>query len=198
MYGDPETTTSTLRSYNLVSKEVGEIARTGGWESSTDFSHVYGWTAIGMWGAEGFFGYTELDLETGQEVWDSEAAGLECFDGEGCQAFDTSTLFDDEIYGVGPVFDPEVGLVRTMGIFRFDRTALSADLLIEFPWDNGLWYPEDMFAFGDVLVISLGDRPDNSIEDEPNNPLPAVVFDPETSEAWTVPEIGFVRPGYLS
>lgn len=91
--GDPLTSGSTIRAFNFVTKEVREIAITGGWESFTSFSHITNWTATGRWSSEGWIGLTEYDLVTGQEIWDSDAAGLECFDG-GCVSFDQATRFE--------------------------------------------------------------------------------------------------------
>ena len=188
---EPETTRSTLRWYNTVTKEVGEVTVTGGWEYGTAFSHVANEQAVGRWGGEGYFGLRQLDAFFGDVIYNTNETGLECFDGDQlCPNYDQATLFKGEIYGVGAVYNTQRSLVDAFGIYHFDRETLVQEVLIQFPWDNGLWYPEDMFAFGNYIIISL--------DDGQGNPLPGLVFDPASGEAWTLPQQAFVRPGYLS
>lgn len=189
--GSPETTRSTLREYNLNTQEVREIVVTGGWESGTSFSQLGGGAVVGTWSGEGWVGVSQVDLVAGVEVYDGDAAGHSCFDGEpGCPAYDQATMLDGQIYGIRSGWNEELGFVDTFGVHRFDPTTGTDELLAEFDWDNGLWYAEDMFALGSELVISLKDGNDE--------PLPALMLNPSTGEMWTLPEASFVRRAYLS
>lgn len=189
-HGSPEQTRSTLRSYNLVTEEVREILITGGWESSTSFSQLTGGTVVGTWSSEGWEGLTQVDLQTGTELFNSDDEHA-CFDGEpACPVYRQATVLNRQIYGVRSIWNEERQLVDAAGVFAFDPATGFEERVVEFPWDNGLWYAEDMFAHGEQLVISLKDGNDQ--------PLPALVVDLASGETWTLPEAAFVRPAYLS
>ena len=116
---------------------------------------------------------------------------MECFDGEdGCIWYDQAVIFSGEGYGIGPAPASADGIVDAFALYRFDLTSGEREVVLSMPWDNGLWYAEDMFALGGKLVVSL--------KDDAGEPLPALVYDVASGSAWTLPQSGFVRPSYLS
>lgn len=188
----PPTARSTLRSYNFETSAVRELVETGGWESGTSFSHVTTNDVVGMWGAEGFFGLSRFDLSDGTRTYNTadDPELTDCFDGDvDCPDYRAAVIWDGRIHGIGPVPNSS-GIVDAFGLYEFDQVSGTDTLLLTWPWDNGLWYVEDMFASGIEIVVSLSDGE--------ANPLPALVIDMTTGESWTLPEPGFVRPGYLS
>ncbi len=187
--GSPEDTVSTLRSYNVETKDVANLGVTGGWESGTSFNHLAGSVAIGRWGAEGWTGLASYDLGSGSD-W-GEPVGVECFDGEdGCIWYDGAVIFAGEGYGVGPVTTGADGTVEAYALYRFDLATADREVVLSMPWDNGGWTAEEMFAHGGKIVVS--------IMDGDGNPLPALIYEVSTGNAWTLPQSGFVRPSYSS
>lgn len=185
--GDIETAISTLRSYNVDTKDVTEIMVTGGWESGTQFSFLSGGETIAVMNAEGWstFGDVDLEGETPVEAAWSQA----CYDGEeGCVEYIRTAMVNGEGIGLSYIWGD--GVIDKVGLYSFGPGAAERSLLGSFDWDNGLWYPEDMFALGVNIVISLADGEGDA--------LPALVFDLNTGEYWTLPEAAFVRPAYLS
>ena len=182
--GDPENQRVTLREYNMETGEVREIAVTGGWESST-FNHINGQRAVGTWSAEAHTGILEIDLLTGEIDY---GVG-DCLDEDNpptCPYYDALTLVGDQVYGFGPVSN-ENGIVDRFGIYRYDLQSGIEQLVDSWQWDNGAYYAQDMFAFGDsMLVISLGDS------------LPALVHDIRSGTTWTTTETGLFHPAHLS
>lgn len=188
----PPTARLTLRSYNFDTGVVRELAETGGWESATWFSHISADDVVGIWGAEGYFGLTRFDLADGARTYESvdDPDLAACFDGDAeCPDYSAAVIWDGRIHGMGGVPNPE-GVVDAFGLYEFDQFSGTDTLLLTWPWDNGLWYVEDMFASDSEIIVSLSDGD--------GNPLPALVVDMLTGDSWTLPEPGFVRPGYLS
>lgn len=183
----PETTVSTLRSYNFDTGEVREIAVTGGWESGTDFSFVSGGVAVGRWWAEATSGIMVLDLISGEQLYHSDEVGLSCFDGDAnCLSYEQATVIAGRVYGVRVIFNEATGVIDRKGIFSFDFETGTETLLVAFPWDNGTWYAEDMY--GTTVSLRDGD----------GAPLPALTFSLDGQEVSTYPLAAFVRPAYLS
>lgn len=183
--GGPDNTRATLREYNIETGEDREIAVTGGWESSTSFNHISGQRAAGTWSAEAHTGILEIDLLTGEIDY---GVG-DCLDEDNpptCAYYDALTLVGDQVYGFGPVSN-ENGIVDRFGIYRYDLQTGIEQLVDSWQWDNGAYYAQDMFAFGDsMLVISLGDS------------LPALVHDIRSGTTWTTTETGLFHPAHLS
>lgn len=191
--GDVEQTVSVLRSYNTETGEVTDVAGTGGWESGTSFGHITGNDIVGRWSSEGFVGLTRLDLETGEETYNTvDDPRLDtCFDGDrDCPDYRAATVWDGVVLGIGTVWNDQAGYVDALGLYQFDEFSGTHTLLLSWPWDNGVWYPEDMWVAGDLVVVS--------IEDGDFAPLPGLVIDMSTGDSWTLPSTGFVRPGWLS
>ncbi len=187
--GSPEDTVTTLRSYNVETKEVATLGTTGGWESGTSFNHLSGSVAIARWGAEGWTGLALYDLGANSD-WGKQV-GVECFDGEdGCIWYDGAVIFSGDGYGIGPDAAGDGDTVDAYALYRFDLESGDREIVMSWPWDNGKWNVEEMFAHGGKLVVSLMDGD--------GEPLPALIYDVTAATAWTLPQSGFVRPAYSS
>jgi len=185
----PDTSETTLRSYNLASQTVAEVAVTGGWESGTSFSFVGdSREAVGVGSGEAFFWLSRFDLATGQQLQSPDSG---CYDGEeGCEIYDYWAAIGADYFGIRSVANPSSGVFDQRALFRIDPNTGEEELVVSFNWDNDLWYVENMFAHHNQLVLSLHDGSDA--------PLPALVIDVEANKTWTVPERAFVRPAWLS
>ncbi len=187
---NPETTSETLRAYNMGTGEVTELAVTGGWESGTSFSHVNGDRAAAVWFAEAFFGVTITDITTGNIVAEG---GQDCFIGEpapGCNYFEEAVAVGDDVLGFGPVFDADLEKVG-YALYRYDTATDTEEVVASWPWgDEVLYEPQGMYTQNGLIVIS--------IQDEAGQPLPALVVDDLTGDNWTAPTPGFLRPMTLS
>ncbi len=201
-WGPPETNVTTLRSFRPTDGRVLDIAVTGGWEwgMSTNALHVLGPgngdTAVARWGSEGWEGLDVLDVQTGDLVFSSSTdLGQECFSGDvGCPDYWAAVPFFGDIIGIGPVWNDEAGWVDAFGLWEYSTATGEQSLMQSWEWDNGLWYPEDMFVINDsTLVVSLGTGPDGG-----GDPLPALFFDLVSGESWTAPTAAWVRPTTLS
>lgn len=191
--GSPEDSISTLRRYNLETEAVDELIVTGGWESGTGFSTLQQGIAVGNNGAEGWEWTTLIDLESGEETYNTDVAGISCGDDDGdrlCPAFEVSTLVNGVVYGFDQIWNESTQAVDQYGLIRFDPATGAIEIIQGFPWDNGTWYPEDIFVLGDQLVVSVTD-----IDREP---LPGLVYDLSTGDFWSLPEAAFVRPAFIS
>lgn len=187
--GSVEDTRSTLRAFDPTTGEVTELLQTGGWESGTSFNHLSGGLAVGRWSGEAYSALVVVDLDSGRVVHDTRDDA--CFDGEeDCIVYDAATAVGQQIYGVRPVWNDARGVVDAVGVFRYDPDSRTDELVVSYPWDNGLWYVEDLFAQNGQLVLSLSDGDDQ--------PLPALTVDLTGGEDTTSPLAGFVRPAYLS
>ncbi len=201
-WGDmPETVVSTLRSFRPADGRVVDIAVSGGWESGMSVNALQvlgvgnGDTAAARWGAEGWIWLEILDVQTGDIVFSSpEDLGDDCFSGdEGCPDYWAAVPFFGAIVGMGPMWNDDAGVIDAFGLWEYDTTTGEQTLMQSWDWDNGLWYPEDMFIVNDsLLVVSLGDAPGGGA------PLPALFFDLVSGASWTAPEAAFVRPTQLS
>lgn len=193
----PETTEETLRSYSMDTGEVTEIYQTGGWESGTDFNYIEGELAVGRWSGEGFGRIDIVNVVTGQIKQSFPEVG-ECFDGDqakGCLPFIVANISGETIYGFGPRPN-DAGLVDTMALYKLDTTSSELTELIFFPWDNGLYYPIDIWvtAVSRQVVVSLSTAP----RADDGQPLPALIYDIETGEARTAPVSGYFHTGFIS
>jgi predicted Rdx family selenoprotein len=193
--GSPEETRSSLRSFNIETGVVEEIVETGAWEAGVSFAHISGQAAVvGYWSSEATTGNAIVDLAiSGQLIWDLVDDG--CFDGEpSCIVYEHATVVDGEIVGGRPIWNEEAGWVDQFGLFSYDPENDAERLIAAFPWDNGLWYVENIFEFGgDSVVLSLSDSPRSG-----GNPLPPLVVALNSGHAFTMPEATFVRPAWLS
>ncbi len=191
----PELTKETLRSYNTETGVVTELLETGGWESGTDFDYIEGERAVGRWFGEAFTRTHIINTVTG-EVEQSFPAEGECFDGEfaeGCLPFTVAGLSGNTIYGFGP--NPnDSGVVDQMALYRFDTASSELVELISFPWDNGLYYPVDIWVRSGTVVVGLSTTP----RPEDGEPLPALLYDINGGEATTAPISGYLRTGFIS
>ncbi len=191
----PERTRSSLRTYNLETGEVNEIVETGGWEAGTHFDHLSRQAiAVSYWWSEATTGNALIDLtRSDQLIWDLVDEG--CADGEpGCVVYEHVTVVDGRSVGVRPIWNEEAGWVDQFGLFEFDLERRSERLIVAFPWDNGLWYVEDMFELAPrSVVVSLSDSPTLG-----GSPLPPLVVSIDSGEAFTMPDATFVRPAWLS
>jgi hypothetical protein len=195
----PETTRSTLERLDLGSGAVSSVAEIGGWESGTGFNAIFATDrTVGLWNGEGFHDIRVYDLASGNLVFDQGGPRSECFDGEpGCIVYEAATLLDGEIYGVRSMWSDEEQIVDSKGVFRFDPDSGLDELVVAYPWDNGTWYVEDLFAAGGRLVLSLADEPPGF--GDGGGPLPALILDPAApDQAVTSPLAAFARPAYLS
>ncbi len=191
--GSPETTEATLLRFNVGDESGSLVTVTGGWESISAFSSISGRTAVSRWMAEGQEGMTIIDLATGQKLYDTYDAGLECFDGSGiCRGFEVAALHEGWILGVGTLWNEDLGLVDRMALSRFDPETAEVDVIASFPWDNGFWYPENLFLLDGTAVISRSAEPSGSSFER--TPLAPIAVDLETGDAWVIPETAFVRP----
>lgn len=193
--GPPEQARSSLRSFNLETGKVREIVETGAWEAGASFDHLSSETAaVSYWWSEVLAGNIVVELAgSDQLIWELGSDG--CVDGEGaCIVYEHVTMVDSEIVGVRPIWNEEAGWVDQFGLFARDPEGDTERLIVAFPWDNGLWYVENMFEFGTgSVVLSLSDSPTVG-----GNPLPPLVVAVASGEAFTMPEATFVRPAWLS
>lgn len=192
--GSPETDRSSLRAYNLATDDVTEILETGEWEAGTRFDHIQKASpTVAHWSSGGLDGNAIVDLsQPSQKIWDF--TDKSCEDGEpDCVVYRNAAIVGDRNVGVRSILNENGRVIDQKGLFEFDPQAGTERLIAAFPWDNGLWYVEDMFSLdADNVVLSLSDSPDAD-----GNPLPALVVSVESGEAFTLPEAGFVRPAYL-
>ena len=183
------TDSETLRSYNMGTGEVTEIAEVGGWESATDYSFADADRIVGRWGAEAFSGLNILNTVTGEIEFGSED---ECFYGDysdSCPVYTDAVLHDGLIYGFGPIVESD-GSFSRMGLHRYDLQTETQELLSSWPYDPASPYESNGMLPGDPLIISLVDAQ--------GEPLPALIFDLTTNVATTAPIAGNLRPAYLS
>ncbi len=192
--GSPIETVSTLERLDPETGETSEVVQVGGWESGTSFSSITGDESAGIWSGEGFYDLQVFDLASGTVIHDQGGPESECSDGDpDCVTYDAATVLDGAIYGVRPIFNDDQGFIDGQGIFRYDPDTGTDDLIVAYPWDNGTWYVEDLFAIGDELVVSLSDGP--RWPPDERQPLPALFIDPSApDEATTSPLSAYVRP----
>lgn len=187
--GTPETSEQTLRRYRFDDRSVEQIAVTGGWESGSNFSTITGDQAVRLWSGEGFSSVGLLDLASGFLVYNTEDEGIECFDGSGlCERFRVATHHDGLIYGVGPLPSGGDGVVDQFGLSRLDPASGAVETVTAFPWDNGYWYPEDIFIIDNLAVVSRSAQP---WEQDPIAPL---VIDIDSGHATVFPRAYLARP----
>jgi len=183
----PSQERTTLRRYHLASATVEELANTGGQQTSTQFSHINHQSAVGLVTAEAFGWTIHLDTTTGAELHSSETAGLGCLgDDANCPIYAQATFHQGLIYALRPIGNIGAQTVDRFGLFSFDPSTGHETPISAHSWDDGLWYGEDLFFVGDLLVLS--------IKDGDGDPLPALVTNVATGESWTLPEAHFVRP----
>lgn len=200
--GTPDTVISYLRSFRPSDGEVIDITVTGVWESGAQMNALHvlgpgnGDTTAARWSSEGWEALGIVDARTGDRLFDSAAdLGADCFSGdEGCPDYWAAVPFVGDIIGIGPVWNDEAGWVDAFGLWEYDIATGEQSLMQSWEWNNGLWYPEDMFVIDNsTLVVSLGTGPDGG-----GDPLPALFFDLVSGASWTAPEAAWVRPTTLS
>ncbi len=191
----PEATTETLRSYNRKTGEVTEIYETGGWESGTDFGYAHGEWAVGRWSGEGFVRFDVVSVITG-EIKKSFPAEGDCFEGEsqdGCLPFTVAALAGEKIYGFGPSRN-DAGVVDSMTLYELDTRITQLIPLASFPWEDGLYYPVDIWVSGALALVSLS----TAQSTDEGQPLPALIYNLETDEASTMPESGYLHRAFFN
>lgn len=196
--GDIETSRTTLRRFELFSGDVTELLETGGWEAGTVFSHISGdRLTVAATGAEAFVGNLAIDLSTtppSTSVHDDDF----CIDGDDeCDFYQRVAVVgalsgSPRTVGIAPISND--GVRDGWGLWEFDFGGDESRLIASWPWDDGEWYVEDMFALsGTEVLLSLSDWPGTG-----GNPLPALIVDIDSGEARTLPAAMFARPIWLS
>ena len=194
---DGQNSIQTLRGYSMASGDVRELTVTGGFESATSFALVNERFAAARFFGEGHYELSLIDLETGDRPYQSSDDDFDCFDGidPACPEYDQAVAIGTDIFGFGQVPNQTSGLVDQMGIYRFDTSTGTEELLSSFPWDNGAYYAVDMVQLNNEIAVSLATEPFNQGLGEP---LPAILFDIGTGQSTLAPEAGFVQPSWLS
>lgn len=180
----------SLRSFVIETGVVTELATTGSREQRTEFSALTGGVVIGRWSSPATEGTNLVDLD---RVGTPFGGGQqpECSDGQpdcavyGAATYDATT---GEAFGMRFVFNVDAATIDRGGLFRLDPTTGAEEPLVAFAWENGAWYPDDMFIAGDLVIVSL--------RDGSGDPLPALVYDRSTDAHWTLPDAVFVRPAF--
>ena len=133
----------------------------------------------------------------GNRPYSTGEAGIDCFDGgeAACPEYDQAVTVGDDIFGFGSIWNESEGVVDQFGVYRFDTTSGSEEILASYPWDNGAFYAIDMILVDNNLVVSLATEPFNNGLGRPLHPL---IFNLETGESTLGPEPGFVQLSWLS
>ncbi|NNC91469.1 MAG: hypothetical protein HKN80_03135 [Acidimicrobiia bacterium] len=162
----PDTSLETLRTYDLSSRTVDQLAITGGWESGSIDISVGGSTVVAYWSAEAATGFEYYQAESAQLVgFDGDPYGNTGFCGDGLGVFDRATgdLVGDACFEYAQLSDDGrlayyerefdgaatpyvlviVDLVSGEELFRQD---------LERP-DQG-WVPKGMDLLGDWLLVN--------------------------------------------
>lgn len=181
---------SSLRSFEIETGVVTELAATGSRDERTDFSALSGGVVIGRWAGPATEGTNLVDLD---RVGTPFGGGTqpECSDGQpDCAVYGAAT-FDEatgEAFGMRFVFNVDAARIDRGGLFRIDPATGEEEPLVAFGWEDGAWYPDDMFIAGDLVIVSL--------RNGSGDPLPALVYDRGTDAYWTLPDAVFVRPAF--
>ena len=193
---DGQNSTQTLRGYSMATGDVRELTITGGFESATSFALVNERFAAARFYGEGHYELSLIDLDTGDRPYASSNE-FDCFDGgePACPEYDQAVAIGTDIFGFGSVSDSVGGVVDRMGVYRFDTTTSTEELLASYPWDNGAYYAVDMVHLNNEIAISLATDP---FIHGLGEPLPAILFDIGTGQSTLAPESGFVQPSWLS
>ncbi|MCP4958310.1 MAG: hypothetical protein GY925_03465 [Actinomycetia bacterium] len=180
--GSPQTAEDTLRRYAFSDGTVRELAVIGGWEWSSLISSASGDTAALVWANEAADGVSLIDTRTGAQLYDTQEAGIRCSDGSGlCMGFRVAASHEGRILGLG-YRSPDLALSV------LDPTSGAVEVIAAFAWDNGHWYPEDLFVTDGIAVISRSAEPDHQ------TPLAPLAVDLQTGEAWVIAQVGWARP----
>ena len=184
----PETSTETLRTYDLATRTVDQLAVTGGWESGSISVSVADGVAVVYWSAEGTTGFEYYDADSAHRIgFDGDpylntgfcADGAVIVDeydglalGEGCSEY--AALDNSRLAYTERVFDGEqvryilviVDLDSGTELFRQD---------LERP-DQG-WAPREIdLRDGHVLV----NRTETGVHDAPY--IEAILIDLDTGD----------------
>ncbi len=181
---------ASLRSFEIETGVITEIAETGSRDERTDFSALSGGVVMGRWAGPATEGTNLVDLD---RVGTAFGGGTqpECSDGQpDCAVYGAAT-YDEatgEAFAMRLVFNVDAARIDRGGLFRLDPATGQEEPLVAFGWDDGAWYPDDMFIAGDLVIVSL--------RNGAGDPLPALVYDRSTDAYWTLPDAVFVRPAF--
>ena len=196
--GTPEVATNTLRAYNFVSGNVVELATTGGWEASTEFSAFTPASTglvAGVWSDGVDAGLSVLDLGRQSEIYNSSADNHSCAESGGiCGAFLVSTIHNGKMLGVGFLTTPDdtdeavTQQSDSFGLSELDYFTGEIRTVATLFRPDQAWYPENIFVADNSAVVSRSSDPDH------NTPLEPLIVDLATGESHVLDEATWVRP----
>lgn len=173
--GTPETTTETLRTYDIVSSTEDEFTVTGGWESGALDVSVGGDTVVAYWSAEATTGFVYFDAASAARVGfagDPYQSTQFCVDGSlydettggfvAEQCFEFAQLSDDgRLAYYERAFDG-VQVRYVLVVVDLDSGAELFRQDLERP-DQG-WAPVEVDVLGDLVLVN---RTETGVFDAP-------------------------------
>jgi hypothetical protein len=184
--GGPDTSETTLRMFDLASRDVSEVTVTGGFEQGTRITSIVGGFAAGTWSAEATSGYFLYDLTLGQPLLgpDTGAASGQI------DLRDHVTVHDDGLLAIGLASSQAGGEADQVVLFRMDRSATSREPIAALPWQSGYWYPSGLYVDDQIAVISRS----AAVADDTGSPQGPIVVDLASGQPATLPFAANARP----